>query len=389
MRDAGESSRLRVLVAMEPLVGGTLQHIEHLLAHTPPDEFELHLAVSAERDPSARRRFEDWRRSGWRVHEVPMRRAISPVRDLCCLLKLWALCRSEKFDLVHTHSSKAGFLGRLAAGLSGIPVVHTPHVFPFGRGAGGRRFLALEKLVARWTDRMVLLSDYQVNLVHRHRLLPADRVTRIPNGVDAGRLSRPGRARARAELGLEPGVPLVLFIGRLCEQKGLDVLLDAAGRLAREGDAARFLIVGDGPLGAWLEQAVARRRLGATVRPWGATDRAGVFYAACDLVVCPSRFEGMPYVILEAKAAARPTAMSLVSGMEEFVRHGWDGYLFPPESGEALAAVLRGLDGRRAELDEMGVRGREGLGPEWDARRAVRALHGVYRQVAEAGRRGG
>ena len=179
-----ELSRPKVLIAMEPLVGGTLRHLSQFLEYTDPAEFDVHLAVSALRAPQVRSQFGPWQAQGWTVHEIPMCRELSPHRDALALRRLVELCRRERFDLVHTHSAKAGFLGRAAARLTGAATVHTPHVFPFGRGGTVRAevlYLALEKLAGRWTDRLVLLSNYQANQVARYRLLPPERVVVIPN----------------------------------------------------------------------------------------------------------------------------------------------------------------------------------------------------------------
>jgi glycosyltransferase involved in cell wall biosynthesis len=381
MSEHDHARRPKVLIAMEPLFGGTLQHLEYLLAWLDPSEFEVHLAVSAERDPGVRGRFARWEAAGRRVHEVPMRRELAPLRDLRALVRLVRLCRRERFDLVHTHCAKAGFLGRLAARLSGSRVLHTPHVFPFDRGgsrAAEALYLALERLAARWTDRMVLLSRYQVNQVLRRHILPLERVSVVPNGVDAARF-RPGdRTAARRALGLPADGPVALMLGRFCHQKGQDVLLAALRRL---GAAAPLtVLVGSGPQAESVRQGLRGLSGTCAVRVEGETDRPELWYAACDLVVMPSRYEGMPYVLLEAKSAGRPVAVSLVSGMEEFVRQGVDGFLLPPGDAEALAAVLGGLarapQGCRAMGGEPG-----GLRAEWTAERSARRVAGLYRAL--------
>lgn len=380
-RDGG---RPKVLIAMEAVVAGTLRHIEYLLAYTDPAEFDLHLAVSAERDPAARERFDDWRRAGRHVHEIPMCREIAPYRDAAAFGRLLALCRRERFDIVHTHCAKAGFLGRPAARISGAKTVHTPHVFPFGRGGGAAAeclYVGLERLAARWTDRIVLLSRYQLNQLLQHGLMPPERAVIIANGIEPDRYRGLNKADARKALGLGRRDPVALAVGRLCRQKGQDVLLEAAAMLREAGTALRVLMVGSGPWEARLRERVERERLGSLVTMVGEAVDLRPYYAACDLVVMPSRFEGMPYVILEAKAAGRPVAVSLVSGMGEFVRHGWDGFLIPPGNAEALARVLRRLAHDRRAFSRAGRRARAGFGPDWVARRSVKGLHGVYRSL--------
>ena len=369
---------------MEPVLAGTLRHLEDLLTWTDPADFDLHLAVSAERDPSVRQRFDRWRGAGRPVYEVPMRRKIAPWRDALAFRQLLALCRRERFDIVHTHCAKAGFLGRLAGRLSGARTVHTPHVFPFGRAGGWGTeglYLLLERLAGRWTDRVVLLSRYQMNVVLHRRPVPADRAVIIPNGVEPDRLSLPDRQAARRELGIGPDAPVALMVGRLCPQKGVDVLIEGAAMVPAGVEDVRVIIVGAGPIEEQLRQRVAELGAGSRIAIVGETDRVGLYYAACDLVVAPSRYEGMPYVLLEAMAAGRAVAAGLVSGMEEFVRPAQGGFLLPPERPAAVAALLTRLCRDRAAFHEAGRRARAVLRPHWAARQTVAGLHALYRSL--------
>lgn len=372
------SHRRKVLIAMEPLEGGTLTHLDHIVQCVPLSDFEVHLAVSLERDPSVRTRVDGWRERGVRVHEIPMVRSLNPLADARAFWRLWHLCRREKFDIIHTHSAKAGFLGRLVGRLCRTPVVHTAHVFPFDRWPGEVSFLLLERLAARWTARFIVLSHYQANLVERYRLAPPDRVIRVPNAFVERSQTVRDRAEARTLLDLAPQMPVVLAIGRVCRQKGSKVFLEAASRLSLAGASVHMVLVGDGPILEELRSEVATRGLEGIVSVLGYVDNPQCWYAACDLVVLPSRYEGLPYSVLEARAAARPVALSLVSGMEEFVRHGQDGWLFPPEDPDALASLLSGLSKRRDELDRMGEAGRASMDEEWGLAAFKKRLCAIY-----------
>jgi glycosyltransferase involved in cell wall biosynthesis len=369
---------------MEPVQGGALSHLEYLLSYTDPAEFEVHLAVSARREPSVRDRFDAWRAAGAQVHEIPMWREISPRRDAAAFRRLLALCLRERFDVVHTHCAKAGFLGRLAGRASGARTVHTPHVFPFGRGGSGateRLHLALERRAARWTDRLVVLSRYQENLALRHDLLPPERTVLVPNGIVPERFAGADREAARKELGLGSGEAIALAAGRFCEQKGQDVLLDAVALLKRDGAAVRIVLLGSGPLEGLMRKQIEREGLGQHVTLRGPVRDVRTYYAACDLVLMPSRFEGMPYVLLEAKAAGRAAAVGLVSGMEEFVRHGEDGFLVQTGNPEAWAKVLAALAADRSAFHRAGEQAAAGFRPEWHASRSAGRTHEIYRKL--------
>jgi glycosyltransferase involved in cell wall biosynthesis len=381
---AAATHRPKILWVMEPLIGGTLQHLECFLAHTDPADFEVHLAVSVARDPSVRARFDVWRGAGWTVHEVTMVRSPSPVRDAAALLKLWRLCRRERFDLVHTHCAKAGFLGRLAARLTGTPAVHTPHVFPFDRG-GGRLaegvYSWLERRAGCWTDRVVLLSRYQFWQLEHRRIMAVERTEVIPNGVDTDAFGPTDRGPARGRLGLSPDLFVVLAAGRLCRQKGFDILVDAAAEMASQPPGFVILIAGAGEDERALRAHIESKCLGRTVKVVGKQDSLTDYYEACNLVAMPSRYEGCPYVLLEAMASGRPVACAAVSGMDEFVRDGETGYVLGEAEGAAWAAVLGRAAGQRAELDRMGAAARRGFRPEWEAGHSVSRLHDVYAQV--------
>ena len=162
---------------------------------------------------------------------------------------------------------------------------------------------------------------------------------------------------------------------------------EAAALAARQGGAFRLVIVGAGPTKRNLEARVRANGLSGVVSLPGATEHPELYYAAADLVAMPSRFEGMPYVLLEARAAGRPVAVSLCSGMEEFVRHGRDGFLLPPGSAEAWAEMLLQACRRRGELRRVGERTREHLRSEWSGRGSVERLAGLYERLLERERK--
>ena len=366
-------------------MGGTLRHLDYLLRFADPAEFDIHLALSARRAPRVRDNFARWQAGGWRVHEIPMRREPRPWADLRAFCRLLALCWRERFAVVHTHCAKAGFIGRLAGKLSGSRTVHTPHVFPFSHQGGDvarSAYLLLEKVAARWTDRFVLLSNYQLNILLEAGLADAGRAVVVPNGIVPQEWQAPDRDGARRALGLHEGARVALFAGRFRWQKGLDILLDAAGLLKGRVGGLQIVIVGEGPLGAWLHAEIARRSLGDIVRVHGRTDRMPLYHAACDLLVMPSRAEGMPYVLLEAKAAGRSAVATLVTGMEEFIEHGRDGFLVPPENPEALADTLAQVLSSPSLLAETGVAARRSLRPEWHVQWSVGRTLDLYRELA-------
>lgn len=370
---------------MEGVLGGTLRHLDYLLRFADGREFDIHLALSAERGLHVREAFRRWSSAGWPVHEIPMSRAINPPSDLRAFLAILRLCARERFDVVHAHCAKAGFLGRLAGRMTGARTIYTPHVFPFpfaNGGTGRVLYRALERMAARWTDTFVLLSNYQLNVLIHARLADPGRTVIVPNGVVAEEFSGPDRKEARRALDLKEAGPVVLFAGRFRPHKGLHILLEAARLLKERVPGLQVVIVGEGPLHGWLADQIASPQLSDVVKLHGQAEHMRLYYAACDLVVMPSQAEGMPYVLLEAKAAARPMIATLISGMEEFIEHGRDGFLVPPENPEALAATLREALSSPSRLAESGLRARQSLRAEWHAERSVEETLRLYRKLA-------
>ena len=211
------------------------------------------------------------RGNGIDLEIVPeMRREIHPVRDWLTLMKLCASFRRRRPDIVHTHSSKAGVLGRLAARITSVPVVihtiHGPSFYPAQSGVMNAITIGSERLVARWTDTFISVADAMTDQFIEARIAPRERFTTIYSGMEVEPfLAEDGaRERVRAELGIAPDDPVIGKIARLFHMKGHDVVLDAAPAVLRRFPKARFLFVGEGILRESLERQA--RRLGVADR---------------------------------------------------------------------------------------------------------------------------
>ncbi|MEU9803063.1 glycosyltransferase [Streptomyces sp. NPDC051000] len=296
------------------------------------------------------------------------------------------LIRRVRPDLLHVHSAKAGLAGRLAV-RGAVPTVFQPHAWSFDAVGGATAALALrwERFGARWADRVLCVSEAE------RRAGEAEGITArwsvIRNGVDIDHF-RPGdadrdrdRAAARAELPLPAefrgDAPLVVCVGRLCPQKGQDILLKAWSELRDTVPDARLALVGDGP-------DAERLRLGAPpgVLFAGAASDIRPWLRAADLVVLPSRWEGMALAPLEAMACGRPVLVSDVSGARESLPPGQGRLcLVPPEDPTALAKALSGLLAEPRLLAELGERAREHARTDFDVRRTTDAVTGLYHEL--------
>jgi len=270
-------------------------------------------------------------------------RRVSPVNDLTALFALWRLFRRERPALVHTHTSKAGILGRWAAWLAGVPVlVHTPHGHVFWGYFGPaktRVFILLERLTALITDRLVMLTD-QERLDHlRFRVAPEEKFTTVHSGVDLRRFMAPADERdgARKSLGIPDGAFVVGAVGRLTAVKGHRHLLDAARAVIDRCPETIFVFLGTGELLAELQRQAAALGIESNVRFAGWRPDVGLAMRAFDLFAFPSINEGMGKALVEAMALGKPVVASRIGGIADLVNDGVNGFLVPPADPKALA----------------------------------------------------
>ena len=376
---------LTVLQVLEATEGGTRRHLEDLVSALDPAAFRAALAVSFRRAGSSRDAdLSRYAARGVEVSEVPMRRAISPLADAASLARLVRCVRRVRPDVIHAHSSKAGFLARLAGAWCRVPVVYTPHVFPFLMGCGKRRrslYRLLERSARGLTAALIAVSEEE-RAAALELGYAAERVFLIRNGVAGAEEAEEAPVRVR-----EAGSLTVGFFGRLSPQKGPDLLLEAAAAVVTRLPQVSFRLYGDGELAKPLRLQAERRRLGPHVSFMGAcrSDEIMARMREVDVVAVPSRWEGCPYVVLEAFEAGVPVVAASVGGVPELIRHGENGMLAVPGSAEALEDGLLDLlrdPGKRRRLAEGG---RASLGGNRLADMAASTAD-VYRAVARASR---
>jgi len=289
---------------------------------------------------------DDARRRGVTLLDVPgLGREVGP-RDLAALIRLWRLMRARRPAIVHTHTSKAGFVGRLAARLAGVPaVVHQPHghIFYGYYGAGRTAlYVALERLAARWTDRIVTLTERGTEEHLARGIGRRAQYRTVPSGVPTSELRAraPARALARARLGLPGDAFIVAGLGRFVPVKGFDLLVAALPALAAAVPSARIMLVGDGPERIALEAQASALGVSGRVLVTGTTPDIVVCLAAADALAAPSRNEGMGRALVEAMALGLPVVGTEVGGIPAVVTDGETGRLVPPGDTDALAGAL-------------------------------------------------
>ncbi len=290
-------------------------------------------------------------------------RDISPLRDLATFGALYRLLRCERPDIVHTHTAKAGFVGRLAAKLAGVPYIfHTyhGHIFHSYFGAAKTHFyMALERFVGALSTRIIAVSpSLQREIGQVYQIAPPHKVATVTPGYDLSALralKRPSGA-FRARFGIPETAPLVGIVGRLVPIKHHALFLAAMANVARAMPEARFAIIGDGELREALEAQAAALGIAQAVIFTGWQDDLPSIYGALDCLVLCSKNEGLPSAVIEALVAGVPVVATAVGGVVDMLADG-RGALVPPNDATALAeatlSVLRDLPAAQARAQAL------------------------------------
>lgn len=334
---------------------------------------------------------DDARRHGVRTLLIPsLVRPIDPVQDALALMEIYRWIRRLAPDIVHTHTSKAGLLGRLAARLARVPkVVHTAHGHVFYGHFGRlltRLFLVIERLADRITDRQVALTRGEGADDLRLKVTRPEKLVTIHSGVDVARFAAAGEENraARSDFGLPEAVPIVGFVGWLIPVKGPEVLLDAMGGVWANHPSAVLAYVGKGEMETELRQRVRDEGLPDRVCFLGWRNDVARVLPLFDLLVLPSRNEGMGRVLVEAMAAGLPVVASRVGGVPDLVAHGVNGLLVPPGEPPALAAAIGRILGHPDLARRMGESGRR-RASRFSLETMVEKIDALYQELIPIG----
>lgn len=318
------------------------------------------------------------------------RRNIHPWRDWVSYRALVDWLRKNKPDLVHTHASKAGILGRWAAAKLGIPAVHTIHgaSFHFGQSWAARSlYQTLERNAGRTTAHFISVADAMTEQYVAAGIAPRDRFTTISSGFDVGPFLDPPRPRAvvRQELGLSSEHVVIGKVARLFHLKGHEHLIEAAQLVAAQCPQVRFLLVGDGLLRAELEAKIAAAGLTDRFIFTGLVPPTQIpeLLHAMDIVVHTSLWEGLARVLPQGLIAGKPVVSYDVDGAREVVLPGVTGYLLPPQSVEPLAHALITLVEQPALRELFGTNGRQRFTDQFRHETMTRRIREVYQAVLD------
>jgi glycosyltransferase involved in cell wall biosynthesis len=373
--------KLRVLTLVDkPTVTGGAERLAAVVAmKLDPARFESVLCASRQTDERLLDR--ELEEAGIGVLALGRRSTL----DLLAWRPLVSLLR-DGVDVVHTHMFGSNVWGTVLGRLSGVPVVIAhEHTWSF-QGRPLRRFLDRE-LVARWADVFVAVSgEDRRKMIEVEGVDPA-KIRLIPNGIASP--ANGAVADVRAELDIEPGVPVLGVVCELRAQKALEVLFEAAALLLAEFPTLKVLVAGDGPERARLEEGARRLGVEDTVLFLGIRRDVPAVLAAVDVAVLSSDYEGSPLSVMEYMAAAKPVVSTRVGGVPELVKEDVHGLLVQPRDPKALAEAVARLLRDPALAKRLGAEGRKRQQREFSLEAMVRRIEDLYEELwLASGRRG-
>lgn len=314
-------------------------------------------------------------------------RDVSPISDLRAAAAIYRIMKAGKFALVHTHTSKAGALGRIAARCLRTPVIHTPHghiFYGYFGPLGTTVYTHVERFLARWSHGLVSLTEDETIECLKRAIGRREQFHTIPSGVPLAHfmgIARQDGLDLRHHWGLHDKSVLFVSAGRLVPIKGFDSLLRSFA-VCRAHNPHCFLgIVGDGPERASLEKLAASLGVDRCVRFAGHMHDIRPALSAADVFVLASKNEGMGRVIVEAMAAGLPVIATKVGGIVNLLRSNDTGILVAKDDTVALADAMRELADDRTRRLRMGACARAEVYPEYDLETMVARLADLYRQT--------
>ncbi len=326
--------RPRVLQVLEATIGGTRRHLRDLTLGLRKSGWQVDVALAQQRDLSIVNDIALFKEAGVEVKTIPMRRGVAPASDMKSVRMLRYLIRSSRPDVIHAHSSKAGVLARLANRGSGIPLVYTPHCFAFEMESGAVRkriYRGVERWLAGETEHLIAVSERE------RRLALAlgygkEQVSVIANGIALPEEMEAGGERSYA----------AVFIGRFSRQKGSDVAARVLGELGSKYPDKRFAMMG---AGAGQEGRLPKVPDNVEIMPFGSEGEVRKLLRSSKVLLHPSRWEGWPYLLLDAMGSGVAICATEVGGVGEMISHEREGWLCRAEDELELVQGVERLLG--------------------------------------------
>ncbi len=384
------------------IVGGPSHNVTLLTAYLSP-EFETRLLVG-KKDPAEKDATYIAQRLGLKPIEIAeMRRSILPCNDIIAYFKIKKIIREFKPDIVHTHASKSGAIGRLAANSCNVPlIVHTFHGNVFHSYFNGfltSLIIRIERFLAKKTDAIVAISDSQrKELTDVYKIAPPEKIFTIALGFNLEKFSVDQDAKKevfRNKYGFDKNDIVVGIIGRLVPVKNHEMFLEVAAIIkANSNKNIRFVIIGDGESRTLIEKKAAELNLSYSYfvsHPKVTTDILVTSWeteidqalAGIDIIVLTSHNEGTPVSLIEAQAAYKPVVSTNVGGIEDIVQHGETGFITEAGDTASFAQHIQTLIDTPQLREQMGKKGYENVIKRYSKQRLITDMKHLYLSFLE------
>ncbi len=378
---------MKILHVIESAAAGSARYVADVLLRLDLNNWNVTLAYSPVRlDASFEDAITTMRQKGIRIEQIPMQREIALGPDVRCLHSLYQLVRKESYDLIHGHSSKAGFLGRIAGKTARRKTitVYSPHAIAISIH---RKYWYLEKAAAVFTDAMVTVSEAERQELINYNLLSPNRIFTVRAGIDIyavdKRRAQTERSSTRAQLGIPENAIVIAGVGRLSPQKDPLLFVRVAADVCTTHPNVHFLWAGEGELRRDVEHEAVKRPLQGRFHLLGFRTDIDALLACADVFLLTSRYESFGYVTAEAMAGKLPVVAAAAGATSEMVVDGQTGFLVSVGDQAAMADRIRHLIASPELRTRLGTAGRNRIEMHFDARNVARDMERVYNTLLQ------
>jgi glycosyltransferase involved in cell wall biosynthesis len=317
-----------------------------------------------------------------------LRNPISPLNDIRAFFDILKLLQTKKFDIIHTHSSKAGILGRLAANLCNTPVVHTIHGFPFHDFMPlwkKKLYIFIEKWISQKTDFLITVSELNRNEALNLGIVKPENSQTIYSGIDFAKLDQKfDNESLRSEFNIAKNTKIIVMVGRLDQQKAPYFLIDAFAKVLKQFPDTVLFLIGEGELEDSLRNQVNQLNINPKVQFLGSRDDVPSILSISAIFALSSLWEGLGRAMTEAMLIGKPVVVPNIYGIPEIVHHNETGLLFESKNIDQLANHLIFLLKNPDECDRLGRNAKELTRRLFDGKQMVRQIEVVYEKVLDS-----
>lgn len=367
--------------------GGSPDIFRVLCSRLDPELYDITLIIGDTKAPTQKTKefLEGFK--GRTVIIPQLKRDIDPVNDIAAFRRLYSIFRKGRFDIVHTHTAKAGALGRMAASFAGAPVIiHTPHghnLYGYFSPAASAMIAGTEKFLTRFTDEIIALTELERSDYISSGVAGDGKVSVIYQGLELDKFTRDWKSAFNLKnvLKIRPEDRVVGLVGRLEPVKGSDVFIEAAALIIKKRPDVRFVVAGEGSLRSVMEKRAAELGISASIIFAGWREDIPDVISLMDIMVLPSLNEAVGIALIEAQAEGIPVVASRVGGVPEVVRDGKTGILVPPSDPAAIADAVIGLLDDKPKCAAMGEAGKAWVRDRFKAEDMVKKTSELYMRL--------